>query len=514
MNNSPRLFLLFSLYFILQCFCFFQSGSYTDIIPYATAELGQSQSHGAWTNGFFFLGQGLGLLMATPLNLRYGRKKTVLFFSSFLAASSLFCAWAPDFYLFLGGRFLQGLCCGLLIINSQSLMFENTPDPWRVFPLMLGAVASVLPFTIGPSLGGYGKEYWGREASSWRYWFYGTALLFVILSFLFHILFKETESVAKKKPWDWTGFILLFLSLGAAQMIFNMGDDYEWFISPIIKFLFLLGIGCLLSLFVVELNRKNPFIPVRLFLRKNFFIGSLCLTVGFLFFYGLWTTLLVRLQNQNLFPPHRAGTLFVGMALFSTPISFLLPRFAGKMRFRLYAFIVFILLGVLYTWMGYFDFYQKRWFWMQSPWIFVIQGIALGLFFIPLTNLIISGLCPKNQLQAIELSSSMRIIGQGWASPVIGTILYHRIVFHKMRLDEWLHAGHPYLMEYYSKFKEQGIGREIALKILDQSALSHAFILSLNDAFRFCGIGFLVLSGVILLAKERRDQSLHENAGK
>lgn len=101
MNNSLKLFFLFFLYFILQCFCFFQSGSYTDIIPYATAELGQSQSHGAWTNGFFFLGQGFGLLMASPLSLHYGRKKTVLFFSFLLSASSILCAWAWDFYFFL-----------------------------------------------------------------------------------------------------------------------------------------------------------------------------------------------------------------------------------------------------------------------------------------------------------------------------------------------------------------------------------------------------------------------------
>ncbi|QSR87829.1 MFS transporter [Methylacidiphilum caldifontis] len=505
MNNSLKLFFLFFLYFILQCFCFFQSGSYTDIIPYATAELGQSQSHGAWTNGFFFLGQGFGLLMASPLSLHYGRKKTVLFFSFLLSASSILCAWAWDFYFFLIGRLLQGICCGVLIIGSQSLMFENTPETWRVFPLMLGAMASVLPFTIGPTIGGYGKEFLGRESSSWRYWFYLSAILFLILSLLLYQLFEEKGEVPTKKRWDWKGSILLFITLAAAQMIFNMGDDYEWLISPIIDFMLILAIASFIGLIVVEFNQIDPFLRVNLLLRKNFLIGSVCLTIGFLFFYGLWTTLLVRLQNQCLFPPHQAGTLFIGMALFSTPISFFLPRLVGKIKFRIYGFFVFVLLGGLYSWMGYFDFYQKRWFWVQSPFIFLLQGIALGLFFIPLTNLIISGLSPKNQLLAVELSSSMRIIGQGWASPIIGTILYHRIVFHKMRLADWLYMGNPYLMEYYSKFKEQGMDREIAFKFLDQSALSHAFIISLDDAFRFCGIGFFILSGLILLAKEKQD---------
>jgi len=504
MNKTIKTFLLFTLYFLLQCLCFFQSGSYTDIIPYATAELGQSQSHGSWTNGFFFLGQSLGLLLATQISLQYGRKKTVFFFAFLLAASSLFCALSLNFYLFLVGRTIQGICCGILILGSQSLVFEQSPDPWRLIPLMFGAVASVLPFTIGPMIGGYGKELVGRESMSWKYWFVLSAAFLLILSFLLHLCLEDTEERIEKRPWDWKGLILLSITIGSLQMIFNMGDDYEWFISPIIDFLFFLVVVSFVCFIYVETGTKEPLVRMDLFLRKNFLIGSFSLAFGFLLFYGLWTTLLVRLQNQSLFPPHLAGILFVSMALFSTPIVIWFPRFLGKISLRLSSFVVFFLLGVVYCWMGYFDFYQKRWFWMQPSFSFILQGISLGLFFLSLTNLIISGLSPKNQLRAVELSSSIRILAQGWASPLIGTLIYHRIVYHKMRLDEWLDRGNLFLTDLFLRFKEQGLSKEIAIRLLDQSAIAHAFVLSLNDAFRLCGVGFFILSGIILLAKEKR----------
>ena len=73
--------------------------------------------------------------------------------------------------------------------------------------------------------------------------------------------------------FDWLGFGVLALGIGALQLMLDRGEDQDWFGSrEIIIEAVLAGLG--LYLFVVHmLTAERPFIPPRLFSDRNLSAG-------------------------------------------------------------------------------------------------------------------------------------------------------------------------------------------------------------------------------------------------
>ena len=110
------------------------------------------------------------------------------------------------------------------------------------------------------------------EKYNWRYVFY-VNLPFGLLAIAGLLIFLPKAQPRSELRFDWTGFAVLAIGVGALQLMLDRGQKLDWFASrEIIIEAVLAGLG--LYLFVVHMfTADRPFLPPGLFKDRNFICG-------------------------------------------------------------------------------------------------------------------------------------------------------------------------------------------------------------------------------------------------
>ena len=156
---------------------------------------------------------------------------------------------------------------------------------------------------LGPVLGG-----WLTDTYSWRWVFYinlpvGLASLVMTWLYVFDppYLRRETTRI------DYWGIGLLALWVGSLQLALDLGQQRDWFSSPLITTLIVLsGLG-LVAFLAREWLAKEPVIDLRVFKIRTYATGVfLMTTLGFVL-YGSLVLLPIMLQTLLGYPSLQAG---------------------------------------------------------------------------------------------------------------------------------------------------------------------------------------------------------------
>ena len=76
---------------------------------------------------------------------------------------------------------------------------------------------------MGPTLGGY-----LTETYNWRYVFY-VNLPFGILAIIGLLIFLPKATPRHELSFDWSGFAVLAMGIGALQLMLDRGQNLDWF---------------------------------------------------------------------------------------------------------------------------------------------------------------------------------------------------------------------------------------------------------------------------------------------
>ncbi len=109
--------------------------------------------------------------------------------------------------------------------------------------------------------------------------------------------------------FDWLGFGVLALGIGALQLMLDRGEVQDWFSSPeIVLYAVLAGVG--LYLFIVHLfTARDPFIPVRIFRDRNFAAGLLVMFAVGMVLLATSALMAPWLQTLGNYPVESAGLI-------------------------------------------------------------------------------------------------------------------------------------------------------------------------------------------------------------
>ena len=94
----------------------------------------------------------------------FGRRRMMIVALGIFMAAAALCAFAPNFWLLLGARMLQGLGGGGLMTLAQALIGENVPPRQRGTYQGYLSANIVAGTTIGPVIGGFITQAWGWQA--------------------------------------------------------------------------------------------------------------------------------------------------------------------------------------------------------------------------------------------------------------------------------------------------------------------------------------------------------------
>ena len=223
-------------------------------LPYMQGSLSATSDQITWVLTSYIVAAAI---MTAPgrLALRSLRRKNLFLVClvGFTVASML-CGVARSLEQMVLFRLLQGVFGAALVPLSQATMLDIYPPEQRGSAMALWGVGVMVGPILGPTLGGYLTDLY-----NWRYVFY-VNLPFGILATVGLFLFLPKSNAKSELRFDWLGFGVLALGLGAFQLMLDRGQGQDWFgAREIVVEAMLAGLG--IYLFIVHLVTRPAALP-------------------------------------------------------------------------------------------------------------------------------------------------------------------------------------------------------------------------------------------------------------
>jgi len=191
-------------------------------------------------------------------------------------------------------------------------------------------------------------------------------------------------------------------------MMLDRGKELDWFHSGEIM---LYGVVALLSLsylVVWELTDKHPVIDLSLFRDRNFTVGVISVSVGFMLYFGAIVLMPLLMQTQMGFTATEAGLATAPVGILPVLLSPVIGKNAQRLDMRWVVTVSFLVFALCFWWRAV-TFNPDMTF-ADVVWPQFVQGIALAGFFMPLTTITLSNMKPQQLASASSLSNFLRTL--------------------------------------------------------------------------------------------------------
>jgi EmrB/QacA subfamily drug resistance transporter len=385
-------------------------------LPVIISDLGGDQSAFTWVVTATLLATTVSTPIWGKLADLFNRKLLLQLALVIFVVASAIAGFSQDAGTLITMRVFQGLGAGGLAALSQIVMADIiSPRERGKYAGLFGAVMAVA--TVGgPLLGGVITDTLG-----WRWnFFVGLPIAIVAL-----VLLQRTLHLPKrpktKVSIDYLGIVLI--SVGVSLLLLWVtfaGNDFEWISVPS---LLMVGSAALLLIIavVVELNVKEPVIPLGLFKNRTFTLSVIAsISVGVAMF-GTAVFLSQYMQLARGATPTESGLLTIpmmaGVLISSTVIGALVSR-RGKWKGFMVTGGVLLIIGSLLLSRLQYD----TDFWYVGVSMFVL-GAGVGMLMQNLVLVVQNTTEVKNLGVATSAVTFFRSLGGTIGVAVMGSIL-------------------------------------------------------------------------------------------
>jgi DHA2 family multidrug resistance protein len=470
-----------------------------------SGNLGATLEDVAWVITSYAIANVIIIPMTSFLAARLGRRNYYIGSILLFTAASVGCGNAHNIWELVACRFIQGLGGGALLSTSQAILFETFSVAQRGLASSLFAVGIFVGPTIGPTLGG-----WIIDQYSWPWIFYINLPIGLLAAVLSYYFVKEPAQARNSATIDWPGIALLVAGLGSLQTVLERGESEDWFSARYITVLTVVAVVSLVAFFFREVMADHPVVDLRVLRSSKLAVAaSLTFVLGFALFA---TVFIVPVYTQRLlgYTAMQTGMLFIpgaGIAIVFLPMmgKLLVKGFPPQIM----VVAGFLIVAIFALQLSQLDLNAQA---GDFFWPIIFRALGLSLVTIPLTQLAVSGLEPKDIPQGVALNNMMRQMGGSFGIAFINTFLDHRYAAHRSSLVTHLASGDPATDGRLSRLTHAMLARGAdawdashrALGLLDQMIQRQAGLLSYLDAFRFVGFLSLVCAPLILFVGRRR----------
>jgi DHA2 family multidrug resistance protein len=465
-------------------------------LPAIAGDLGVSPDQATWVITSFGVANAVSVPLTGWLTVRIGQVR--LFVTSVLlfVVTSLLCGLAPSFGMLILFRVIQGAVAGPMIPLSQSLLLASYPPHKSGTALGMWSITTLVAPVAGPLLGG-----WLTDNISWPWIFYINVPVGLIAAIFTWGIFKNRESPRRRLPVDKVGLLLLVLWVGSLQVMLDTGKDLDWFGSTRIVTLAVVAAIALVLFLVWELNEKHPVVDMHFFARRNFWIGTVALSIAYGAFFGNLVLLPLWLQQFMGYTATQAGMALAPVAVLAIIFTPMVGRSMHKADPRLLASISFVIFAIV-MWMRADFNTQADFGTIMLPTL--VQGMAVAFFFIPLVALTLTDVRPDQVSSAAGLTNFARITAGAFGTSIATTWWYHRASVHHAQLVEHLTAFDPTTTQALTNLQASGLSAEQARGLLNQLVDQQAFTMAATDVFDVSVVLFVLLVIVIWFARPPR----------
>ena len=460
-------------------------------LPHMMGALGATANQITWVLTSYIVASAITIPLTGFLSGRFGRRQVMLVSVAGFVAASALCGQAHSLLEMILFRIAQGVFGAPLIPLSQSVMVDIFPKHERGKAMALWGVGLMLAPVLGPTLGGYITQH-----LSWRWVFYINVPVGLLNLVLISRLVAPTTR--RKIPMDWIGATVMALGVGSLQLVLDRGNQEGWFGSGLIILLTAISaIG--LILFVYHgLRIQTPIVNLRLFHDRNLTAASIMIVVFGLGMFGTIAMQPLLLERLLGYPAETTGLVMapraVGSAVSMLIVSRLITRFDP--RWLVSIGLVFSAAGTyLMTW--YNLYISPGW----VIWPGVIQGIGMGMIFVPLSTIAYETL-PKSAVdEASGLFNLIRTLGSSIGISIASTVLTRSEQSSWNYLSGHINVFNPALHNWLNS-RGLELGDPTTPLLLGQMLLRQSSMVAFVDVFWVISISFLILAPLLFIMRK------------
>lgn len=465
-------------------------------LPQMQGQLSATPDQISWVLTSYLVASGIVMLLTGYFTDRIGQKRFLMLSILGFTVTSVLCGISGSLAEIVSFRLLQGVFGAALVPLSQSIMVQTFPAEERGKAMAIWGVGVMVGPILGPTLGG-----WLTEALSWRWTFFINLPVGILSASLVWRYVAHTE--VKTRDMDWTGLILLAMGIGALQFILDRGNQDDWFESLSIQYAALVSVAGFLGFLWHGLTKHEHVIfDPAIFRDRNFTTASLLLAV---FGLGLFGTLMLQplmLENLLGYPALDTGLMLAPRGMASMFSMMLVGRLISRTdpRVLIIAGMVIFSFG---SWLTTLYSLNVTVAWIVVP--AVIQGVGLGLVFVPLSTVAFSTLPQRLAAEAAGIYSVMRTIGSSIGISIIATMMTNHTQVAWHNLDGNLNVFNPAVSEYL-RGMHMDISSPEAPYILAHELGRQASMLGMLDAFMLVTWSFGLMLPLVFVMRYRQPE--------
>ena len=131
----------------------------------------------------------------------------------------------------------------------------------------------------------------------------------------------------------------------------------------------------------------------------------------------------------------------------------------------------------------------------------MLQGIAVAFFFIPINQILLSGVQPQRMAAASGLSNFFRTLSGSIGTAVVTTLWSHRAQIHEVRLAENLTPTGVPAQQYLGALAQGGAGTDMGYAQVQHLITAQGTMLATTEVFYGIAILFVGLIALVWLTK-------------
>lgn len=474
-------------------------------LPHISGNLSATTEEATWVLTSYLVANAIILPATGWLTKYFGRKKFLIACIIIFTLSSALCGAANSLGMLILARILQGAGGGALQPIAQAVLLESFPPEKRGTAMAFYGLGVVVAPIIGPTLGG-----WITDNYSWRWIFYINLPVGILAAFMANSFVEDPPYIAAEKPGriDYIGFGLMALGLAALELTLDMGQQEDWFSSSWIIFTTVVAFVSLAAFVTWELYTDEPIVNLRIFLNRNFAVGTILIFSVGIVLYGSTALLPLFLQTLLGYPAVESGLAVSPRGIGSVVSMIVVGRLIGKVDARYLIMFGFAVLGVsTYVFTGLTLEIAPT----NIIYPIIVSGFAMGFVFVPLTTLAMGKLSNDQLGNATGIYNLMRNLGGSVGIAAMTSLLARGSQEHMPSLMENINQYNPAFQRTYQQIYSGMAARFDAVTANSQTyqminglVIKQAALLSYLDNFRLMAILCILCVPAALLFKKVR----------
>ncbi|HQU15811.1 MAG: MFS transporter [Chromatiales bacterium 21-64-14] len=460
-------------------------------LPHMEGQLSATPDEISWVLTSYLVASGIFMPMTGYFTDRLGQKKYLLLSIFGFVVASVLSGLSVNLTQIVFFRLLQGVFGAALVPLSQSILVNTYPPEERGKAMAIWGIGVMVGPILGPTLGGY-----LTQVLSWRWTFFINVPVGIFSLLAAWRVVPDTER--RQRSMDWTGLVLLSMAIGGLQFVLDRGNQDDWFDAHTIQIATLLSVvGFLGFAWHGLLHREKALFDLRIFKDRNFSTSSLLLAVFGLGLYGMLVLQPMLLESLLNYPTFTTGLVMAPRGVASMFSMFLVGRLINRIGPR-----PLITTGILLSIVGtfattHYSLYIDP-FWVIWP--VMVQGLGLGMIFVPLAAVAFTTLNPRQSAEAAGIFSLVRTIGSSIGISIVTTVMTRHAQIAWNQIGGHLQPFNPALYLYLDRL-QLSPGDPRAAAVLGYELGRQAQMVALVDAFTLIAWSFVCMLPLVLLLR-------------